>query len=121
MNKKQIFWLILCACGVITILTFALSSLTTILRIISSGFLTIALAMLSWLSFGKYKRDRVTPNVSSEIDELLINDEINKKPQQKNRLTFKEKSENFSNRLLPYALVFFTICAFSLFIALITM
>lgn len=121
MNKNQIFWLIFWLCAFVTIFTFALSSLIYVLKVISAGFLTIVLGMLSYKTFKRYKKYKVSNTHSGDIDELLNSDEEIKEKSQKKKLTFSERTENFSNGLLPYALVFFTFCAFGLFIALISM
>jgi len=116
MQKKQIFWLIFWICVIATIITFALSSLVAVLKIVASAFLTISLGMLSFHMLKKHKKQKHIKEKG--IDELLSNEEESQVLEKKQ--TFYEKNENFGNSLAPYALVFFTFCSLCLFIALLT-
>ena len=118
MQKNQIFWLVFSIAGTIAVLSFILSAVSPIFNAVATGFLTIALGLLSWKSLKKHREGKAKTKKSS-IDEMLLNQGDDETQTQMKKQSFREKSEDFSNGLVPYALVFFTICSLCLFIALL--
>ena len=119
MQKNQIYWLIFGISLILAILSFVLSNVSHVFNAIAFAFLTVALGVLSWQSLKK-RREGKAKTKKSSIDEMLAQQsEDQTQNVQKEKRTLVERSEDFSNGLVPYALVFFTICSLCLFIALL--
>lgn len=101
----------------VAVVAFALSVFAPILKAVSFIFLGVGLAILTFKTFkarNEQKKDR--PHKRSQIDAML--DGEDDEPIKKRSLA--DRSEEFGGKLLPLALLFFTIVAFAMSIMMIT-
>lgn len=109
-NRSMLTILIL---GGGAIISFILSIFAIIFKVIALIFLTALLGLLTIWSFKKYRENKMDSSPTT-IDELL--QENNYKVQKSHKKSFVQKSENFSNGLVPFALAFITFCSFCVLI-----
>lgn len=100
----------------LTLVSFILSIFTVVFKVIAFVFLTALLGILTVWSFKKRKESKLS-NGHSTIDELLQKDSYQE--EQTHKESFMQKSEDFGNGLVPFALAFFTFCSFCILILML--
>ena len=115
MRKNNVI-IILSLSGAVLV-SFVLSIFAIIFKVIGFVFLTILLGILTVLAF-KQRRENKNANSHSTIDELLQNNSYHEEKEHKQ--SFVQKSEDFGNGLVPFALAFFTFCSFCVLILMLT-